>query len=120
VRSINSTIARLQAWPAAVNVPPVAEELGVSRATLYAAIARGDAPIRTIRVAGRIKVLTQSLIDLLEADADHVTGREMASDQRRSETMPEPRTSLAVKCVHGCEDPADGGFVQAPSPGDAA
>jgi len=71
--SASKVIADLEAGPPTLNVPQVARILGVSNSGLYEAIRRGEAPIKTIRVLGRIKVITQSVIDLL-------TGRDDSAD----------------------------------------
>jgi len=49
-----------------MDVREAAQIIGVSGSSLYAAIRRGEAPVRTIRVLGRIKVVTQSVLDLIE------------------------------------------------------
>ena len=57
------------------SVPVAAEVIGVSRATLYTAVKTGQAPVRTIKVLGRIKVVTESVIALLEGRPDVLTGQ---------------------------------------------
>jgi hypothetical protein len=64
--SAGSIVDALRAGPALLDVPVVANVLDVSKAGLYASIKRGDAPVRCIKVGGRIKVLTSSLIELFE------------------------------------------------------
>ena len=54
--SASKVIADLEAGPPTLNVPQVARILGVSKSGLYEAIRRGDAPVKTLRVLGRIKV----------------------------------------------------------------
>jgi hypothetical protein len=66
--SASKVIADLEAGPPTLNVPQVARILGVSKSGLYEAIRRGDAPVKTLRVLGRIKVITQSVIDLLTGE----------------------------------------------------
>jgi predicted DNA-binding transcriptional regulator AlpA len=64
--TLSDVVAGLRAAGPTLDVPLAAKALGVSRQTLYTAIAQGRAPVRTIRVLGRIKVLTESVVDLLE------------------------------------------------------
>lgn len=74
---MSKVIADLEAGPPTLNVPQVARILGVSNSGLYEAIRRDEAPVKTIRVLGRIKVITQSVIDLLtgrDDDADTTDG----------------------------------------------
>jgi len=74
--STSAILAALRAAPAVLDVPVTARVLHVSKAGLYAAIKRGDAPVRTIKVGERIKVLTASLIELFErADGPSETRR---------------------------------------------
>jgi hypothetical protein len=60
------TLAEVRGWAATINVEDAALALGVSRATLYSALARGDRPVQVIQVGHRTKVLTSSLIAVLE------------------------------------------------------
>jgi hypothetical protein len=60
------TLAQVKRWPPTVNVEDGALALGVSRATLYAAIAAGVSPVEVITVGRRYKVLTASLLRVLE------------------------------------------------------
>jgi hypothetical protein len=60
------TLERIRAWPPAVDVTDAAMALGVSRSGLYQAIADGACPVQTIVVGHRRKVLTHSLIAVLE------------------------------------------------------
>jgi hypothetical protein len=64
------SLAVIRRWPATVNVGQAAEALGVSRASLYAALARGEQPVATITVGRRLVVLTHSLIAVLEGDGN--------------------------------------------------
>lgn len=79
-----------------VDVPVAAQALGVSRATLYTAVKQGQAPVRTIKVLGRIRVLTESVVALLEGRPD-VTSGEMAGESHRSDGMPTGVTGSPVK-----------------------
>jgi excisionase family DNA binding protein len=53
--------------PPTLSPEETAPWLGVSRSTLYESIKNGTCPVRTIRVQRRIRVLTSSLIQLLES-----------------------------------------------------
>jgi hypothetical protein len=61
------TLAEVKAWPATVDVPAAAEALGVSRSHLYALVKRGEAPMRTLPFGKSHRVVTASLVRLLEA-----------------------------------------------------
>lgn len=65
------TLATVRRWPPSVSVGQAALALGVSQSAAYAAITAGTFPVKTIRVGepGRIKVLTASLVNLLEGRA---------------------------------------------------
>jgi hypothetical protein len=67
------TLAEVRDWPPTVNVDRAALALGVSRAALYAAISEGTAPVRVVRVGHRIKVLTHSLVAVLEGRGQPVS-----------------------------------------------
>ena len=59
------TLAQIRRWPASVNVEDAARALGISRASLYTAIAEDRSPVEVIIVGRRKKVLTHSLIAVL-------------------------------------------------------
>lgn len=58
-----------RALPPTVGVPEACNMLGISRAHGYALAARGEFPVRTLKVGGRYRVITASLIRVLEGDA---------------------------------------------------
>jgi excisionase family DNA binding protein len=60
------TLREIRTWPATCDPDQAALALGVSRSTVYETLRRGDFPGRAIRVGGRWRVITASLIDLLE------------------------------------------------------
>jgi hypothetical protein len=60
------TLAAVRRWPAVVNVTDAARALGVSRASLYAALARGERPVEVLLVGRRMRVLTASLVSALQ------------------------------------------------------
>ena len=61
------TLADVRNWPATVGVNQAATALGISRSQLYADIQADGAPVRTLRFGRRIRVVTASLVTLLEA-----------------------------------------------------
>jgi hypothetical protein len=62
------TLAELAAGPPTVDVETAAAALGVGRSTLYEWIRLGQAPVRTISVRHRHRVVTASLLRLLGND----------------------------------------------------
>lgn len=60
------TLAQIRKWPPTCNIEDAARALGVSRSSLYMAVREGVAPVTVITVRRRQKVLTSSLVDLLE------------------------------------------------------
>ena len=63
------TLAQVRRWAATTNVEQRAQALGVSRSALYQSIAEGPCPVQTIMVGKRIKILTNSLVSVLEGKA---------------------------------------------------
>lgn len=64
--AIGPTLDEVRTWPATVDVSQGARALGVSRAWLYQLIAQGDAPCKVLKIGNRARVLTSSLVRLLE------------------------------------------------------
>lgn len=60
------TLDEVRRWPATVAVQDATRALGIGRSYGYALAATDELPVRTIRVGGRIRVITASLIALLE------------------------------------------------------
>jgi hypothetical protein len=60
------TLRQVRQLPAAVDVTTAARALSMSRSSLYEAIAENRCPVQTITVGRRIRVLTHSLIAVLE------------------------------------------------------
>ena len=56
----------MRRWPPTVPVPTAAPALGMSRRSMYEAISTGRCPLRVIAVNSRLKVLTASLVAVLE------------------------------------------------------
>jgi len=63
------TLAQARRLPAVLDVAQAASVLGISRSSAYEAIKAGTFPAKTITVGRRIKVLTASLIRILEDGA---------------------------------------------------
>lgn len=63
------TLDEVRAWPATVDVEHAAAALGISRSTGYEWIRTGEFPCKVITVRRVHRVLTASLLRLLE-DAD--------------------------------------------------
>ncbi|MFF9153826.1 DNA-binding protein [Streptomyces sp. NPDC014846] len=61
------TLAEVKKWPATVEVPRAALALGCSRSQLYELIKRGEAPVTVLSFGTRHRVVTASLVRLLEA-----------------------------------------------------
>lgn len=63
----HSTIrSRLRKYGPTMPVPVASSELGFSRSHGYQMIRTGQFPARVLRVGGRIVVITESVIDVLE------------------------------------------------------
>ncbi|MEU0723126.1 helix-turn-helix domain-containing protein [Streptomyces sp. NPDC006140] len=60
------TLDEIRSWPATVSVPKAATALGVSKSHLYELIRRGEAPVKLVPLGGRHRVITASLVRLLE------------------------------------------------------
>ncbi len=61
------TLAEVRRWPATVDVTKAALALGISKSKLYDLIKQGQAPVRTLPFGARQRVVTASLVSLLEA-----------------------------------------------------
>lgn len=69
VRSKSSdgpTLDEIRSWPATVSVPKAATALGVSKSHLHALIKSREAPVKLVPLGGRHRVITASLVRLLE------------------------------------------------------
>lgn len=66
-KSEQPTLAEVKKWPATVEVPRAALALGCSRSQLYELIKRGEAPVTVLSFGARHRVVTASLVRLLEA-----------------------------------------------------
>jgi len=61
------TLAEITGWPATVNVREANRAAGVSDSHGYELISRGEYPFRILRVGGRIRVITASIVKVLGA-----------------------------------------------------
>jgi hypothetical protein len=61
------TLDEVRAWPATVSVPKAATALGISKSYLHGLIKRGDAPVKVLPLDGRHRVITASLVRLLDS-----------------------------------------------------
>ena len=59
------TLDEIRAWPATVSVPRGALAFGLSRSHAYDAISRDEFPARVIKVGGRLRVVTASILSVL-------------------------------------------------------
>lgn len=65
----HATLDEIRAnWPPTLAVPTAAEVLGISASGSYELIKRGEFPCRVLKVGNRYRVVTSSLVRLLEAD----------------------------------------------------
>lgn len=61
------TLAEVRNWPATVDVPKAATAIGISKSHLYDLVRRGEAPVRVLSFGARHRVVTSSLVQLLES-----------------------------------------------------
>jgi hypothetical protein len=66
VAEIGPTLDEVRAWPAAVDVRQACTALGLSASWGYQLASEGAFPCRVLRIRGRTKVLTASLVRVLE------------------------------------------------------
>jgi len=66
LRETGLTLKQVRELPAAIDVSTAAKALGVSRASAYQSISEGTFPVAVVKVNHRLRVLTASLIDVLE------------------------------------------------------
>lgn len=64
------TLAEVRSWPATVSVELAAAAIGVSRAHAYECIKLGTFPARALRVGGRTKIITSSILAVLDGNSD--------------------------------------------------
>lgn len=63
------TLDDIRAWPATVDIPTAARAFGVSRSHAYDLIAQEAFPCRVIRVGGRYRAVTASIVKALSEEA---------------------------------------------------
>jgi len=61
------TLEEIKAWSATVDVPKACGPFGISRSYGYELVARGEFPAKTIKVGGRTRVITASILAVLGA-----------------------------------------------------
>jgi excisionase family DNA binding protein len=64
--AMSSTLDEVRALPPTTDVPIASQYLGVSKSYGYELCARGEFPCRVIKVGNRYRVVTASLLALLE------------------------------------------------------
>jgi predicted DNA-binding transcriptional regulator AlpA len=64
------TIDQIKTWPAVIDIERAALALGISRSSLYVHVRENTCPVTVIRVGRRMKVLTTSLIAVLEGRSE--------------------------------------------------
>jgi predicted DNA-binding protein (UPF0251 family) len=60
------TLDEIRAWPATVSVPQAATAMGISKTYLHELIKSGQSPVKVLPLSGRNRVITASLVRLLE------------------------------------------------------
>jgi excisionase family DNA binding protein len=69
------TLGELRAGPPTVDIGMACQALGISRSHGYDLIAEGEFPAKVIKVGSRRRVITASLVQLLEGDDERPSGR---------------------------------------------
>jgi hypothetical protein len=64
------TLVEIRHWPATVDIPMANTALGLSRAHGYALAQRGEYPARILKLGGRYRVVTASIIRLLSENSE--------------------------------------------------
>jgi hypothetical protein len=60
------TLSEIRTWPATVDIASAARALGISRSHAYTLAERGEFPATVLTVGHRLRVVTASLIAILE------------------------------------------------------
>lgn len=68
-RTRGPSLDEIHQWQAAVDIAQAATAFGISKSHAYALLDRGEFPAKAIRVGGRWKVLTASIINVLSGEA---------------------------------------------------
>lgn len=61
------TLDEIKSWAASVSIPLAAQAIGISSSHLYSLAGRDEAPCKVLKVGARYRVVTASLVALLEA-----------------------------------------------------
>lgn len=60
------TLDEVRTWPATVSLAQGGRPFGISRSNAYDLIKRGEFPARVLRVGGTYRVITSSIVNVLE------------------------------------------------------
>ncbi len=63
------TLEEIRTWPATVDPAMAGRAIGICRSNAYELVKRGEFPAKTIRVGGKTRVVTASIVAILSADA---------------------------------------------------
>jgi predicted DNA-binding transcriptional regulator AlpA len=64
------TLDEIRSWPATVAVDDACRAFGISRAYGYELVQRGEFPGRVLRVGGRIRIVTASILAALGGEGE--------------------------------------------------
>jgi hypothetical protein len=64
--ALRPTLEEIRDWPATVDLTTAAPALGISRSYAYELAKRGELPCRVLQIGSRVRVVTSSLIPLLD------------------------------------------------------
>ena len=78
------SLASLLDMPPTITVPETAAILGVSDKALFEALARGESPVKTIRVGRRVLVPVPSLLAVLGVDVEVLDALRRVFDRTRA------------------------------------
>lgn len=65
---VGPTLDEIRTWPATVSVRQACWAIGISGAWGYQLVAQGEFPCEVLRLGGRTRVVTASLVALLGGD----------------------------------------------------
>lgn len=66
---MSPTLDEVRAWPATVDIPTACRAIGLSKSHGYELAKRGEYPARVLKVGGRYRVITASIVALLSDEA---------------------------------------------------
>lgn len=66
MKTLPPTLDEIREWPATVGVPEAARAIGISKSHFFELIKRGEAPVGVLSYGARHRVVTASLVRLLE------------------------------------------------------